>query len=59
MCPSSLVEMNLLKKDESENFPFMKRIVMIQPGDTHVNAAYGHDHAGQETPKDEPEMSPS
>ena len=37
----------------------MKRIVMIQPGDAHVNAAYGHDHAGQETPKDEPEMSPS
>ena len=86
MCPSSLVEMNLLKKRWSgvrrDDFAFLKRtrsqekeeglgwrnsmkMIVVDnhwlwgwPGDAHVNAAYCHDHTRQETPKNEPEMSP-
>ena len=29
-----------------------------RPGDAHVDAADGHDHAREEAPKDQPEVSP-
>ena len=35
---------------------FTKR--QLRPGNAHVDAADGHDHAREEAPKDQPEVSP-
>ena len=49
---------NNVKKSTNYTRRLSVDLAKKRPGDAHVDAADGHDHAREEAPKDQPEVSP-